>query len=136
MSLLLKRLMGLKSIRPKNELLSELVHSSLNFNRNRRSGSETGLFRLNLSATSPHASDYQEPRCGRLSHLPCSRCRSFSLTHGLAFSLHRRRPFRKHEDPFVYYSHEETRMNPLLLSSGRMMSKSPESHRTQDEDLV
>eukprot|EP00984_Skeletonema_dohrnii_P000505 scaffold167_cov119-Skeletonema_dohrnii-CCMP3373.AAC.1 len=30
----------------------------------------------------------------------------------------RRRPVRKHEDPFMYYSHQETRMNELLLSSG------------------
>eukprot|EP00984_Skeletonema_dohrnii_P027612 scaffold17230_cov80-Skeletonema_dohrnii-CCMP3373.AAC.1 len=29
-----------------------------------------------------------------------------------------RRPVRKHEDPFMYYSHQETRMNALLLSSG------------------
>ncbi|KAK1733179.1 hypothetical protein QTG54_016156 [Skeletonema marinoi] len=30
----------------------------------------------------------------------------------------RRRPVRKNEDPFMYYSHQETRMNALLLSSG------------------
>ncbi len=28
-----------------------------------------------------------------------------------------RHPVRKHEDPFMYYSHQETRMSALLLSN-------------------
>mmetsp|Transcript_12310 Transcript_12310/g.18886 ORF Transcript_12310/g.18886 Transcript_12310/m.18886 type:complete len:126 (-) Transcript_12310:9-386(-) len=29
-----------------------------------------------------------------------------------------RNPVHKHEDPFMYYSHQETRMSALLLSNG------------------
>jgi len=44
----------------------------------------------------------------------------------------RPQPVRKHQDPFVYYSHEETRMNALLLSSGEKMRESSESVKLFD----
>eukprot|EP00985_Skeletonema_marinoi_P009752 scaffold4541_cov121-Skeletonema_marinoi.AAC.11 len=48
----------------------------------------------------------------------------------------RPQPVRKNQDPFLYYSDQETRMNALLLSSGEKMRESSESsgmrrHREQ-----
>jgi hypothetical protein len=40
-----------------------------------------------------------------------------------------RKPVRKHEDPFLHYSHQETRMNALLL-------RNDENNEQADRDIV
>jgi hypothetical protein len=44
-----------------------------------------------------------------------------------------RKPVRKDEDPFLYYSHQETKMHALLLSND---DNDDDENDEQDEDLI